>query len=71
MHFPFVESIMKELGNNCTFFLVEYPLVPKVNHDELFDIVESVYEKIALKCENEKLVLMGDSAGGGMALILA
>lgn len=68
-HFQFAASIIKATGS-CTFILPEYPLVPYVSHEELFSIIESVYRQSVSERSSQKIVLMGDSAGGGIAFIL-
>lgn len=70
-NFDFSNSVLREIGRPSSLVLVEYPLVPNVAHDTLFEIVESVYRQTVLLYPNRKIVIIGDSAGGGMALVLA
>jgi acetyl esterase/lipase len=49
---------------NVNVLVPVYPLAPKHDVNEAFDAVIPLYEKLILK---DKLILMGDSAGGGFA----
>lgn len=75
-HFDTVAKVMKALKVPSAFVLPEYPLVPNVTHESLFDLIEENYRQVLSNmmdsaAKDQKIVLMGDSAGGGMALILA
>lgn len=48
-----------------------YPLAPFHTVEENYDIMMKLYEKVSLENGNKKMVLMGDSAGGGYSLALA
>lgn len=48
----------------------DYPLTPKYNYKDVFEMVEPLYEEITKKVDTSQLVIMGDSAGGGLALAL-
>lgn len=47
-----------------------YPLIP-ATHKESYDLLTDLYKEIIEKHPNSKIVSMGDSAGGGLALGLA
>ena len=47
-----------------------YPKAPKYNHEKSFDFIVSVY-KTRLQKGAPRLLLMGDSSGGGFALSLS
>ncbi len=68
-HWKFLENIVEETG--ATIILPDYPLTPKYHYKDVFDMIVPLYEKIELSinCE-EELILMGDSAGGGISLAL-
>lgn len=68
-HWKFLENIVQETG--ATIILPDYPLTPKYHYKDVFDMIVPLYEKIELSinCE-EELILMGDSAGGGISLAL-
>ena len=46
-----------------------YPLAPKYNYENAFEIMEDSYESLIKENEdNKKIIFMGDSAGGGLVL---
>ncbi len=55
----------------CEVYVPMYPLTPESDCRELFSMIEDCYHKIALDKDIEKMVLMGSSVGGGLALSLA
>lgn len=65
-HWQFLEEIVDETG--MTLILPDYPLTPKNTYKAVFNMIEPLYTEIIEKVGKEKLVLMGDSAGGGIAL---
>lgn len=67
-HFKFLEKIAKD--TKYTIIMPDYPLTPKYTYDDVFDMVVPLYKEIMSKIENNDLILMGDSAGGGLALAL-
>lgn len=68
-HWVLIDSIMKEVPCKTTF--VDYPLAPEHKCKENVSAMMDVYNKLFKKCDNQKIVLMGDSAGGGLALVMA
>lgn len=48
-----------------------YPLAPKHDYDEAYDLVKSLYAGMVSRYGADGVVLMGDSAGGGFAAGLA
>lgn len=66
-HWNFLNKIIEE--TNATIILPDYPLAPKNNYKDVFEMVEPLYEDILKSTQN--LIVMGDSAGGGIALALA
>ncbi len=67
-HFKFLEKIAKD--TKYTIIMPDYPLTPKYTYDDVFDMVVPLYKEIISKIDNNDLILMGDSAGGGLALAL-
>ena len=65
-HWQFLEEIVDRTG--MTLILPDYPLTPKNTYKEVFNMIEPLYKEIIEKIGNDKLIFMGDSAGGGMAL---
>ena len=67
-HWDFVEKIVNESGSMV--ILPDYPLVPKYNYTDVFDMVVPLYKEIINRIDTKNLVVMGDSAGGGLGLAL-
>ena len=67
-HWNFIERLIQ--NTSYTVIIPDYPLTPKNNYKDVFEVIEPLYKEIIEKVEPENLILMGDSAGGGMALAL-
>lgn len=65
-HWDFLENIVKDTG--YTVIMPDYPLTPKYHYQDVYDMVEPLYKEIVESVGNENVILMGDSAGGGLAL---
>ena len=65
-HFDFLEKIVKD--TKYTIIMPDYPLTPKYTYDDVFDMAVPLYKEIISKIDYNDLILMGDSAGGGLAL---
>jgi acetyl esterase/lipase len=68
-HWKFLAKLAGEL--NCTITIPIYHLAPKHQYQEAFDLLLPVYQELTARVSPKDMVLMGDSAGGGMALALA
>ena len=67
-HWDFIEKIVNDTG--ATVILPDYPLTPKYNYKDVFNMVVPLYKEIITQVEPRELILMGDSAGGGLSLAL-
>ena len=67
-HWQFLEDLVND--SKMTLILPDYPLTPKYTYKDVFNMIEPLYRKIVKEVGAENLILMGDSAGGGMALAL-
>ncbi len=67
-HWDFLEKVINDTG--ATVILPDYPLTPKYNYQDVFKMIEPLYKEIINKVNPDNLIVMGDSAGGGMALAL-
>ena len=65
-HWDFLEKIVQDTG--YTVIMPDYPLTPKHNYKDVYNMVEPLYKEIIEKVGKENLMIMGDSAGGGLAL---
>lgn len=68
-HWRFLSMIVKE--TNCTITAPDYPLAPRYNYKTAFTMLSLLYEQILGSVQPHNIILMGDSAGGGLALALA
>ncbi len=66
-------STMNRLANeaNATIVMPIYPLAPFHTTEENYETMVALYEQVCRENEGKKIILMGDSAGGGYALALA
>lgn len=67
-HWKFCKDLIEETG--FRMIVPDYPLAPKYNYQEVFSMLEPVYEQVAEKYGAENIILLGDSSGGGVALAL-
>lgn len=65
-HWEFIEKIVKDTG--MTAIIPDYPLTPRYNYEDVFNMVEPLYKEIVEKVGGDNLIIMGDSAGGGISL---
>jgi acetyl esterase/lipase len=68
-HWQFAAKIISE--THCTFILPDYPLAPSDTYEEAFVMLDAIYCDLLSKTNAGNIILMGDSAGGGLALALA
>ncbi|WP_379127142.1 alpha/beta hydrolase fold domain-containing protein [Paenibacillus sp. sgz500958] len=69
LHWDFIADMVEKVG--CTVTVPMYPLAPKYGHADAFGMLVPLYQIVAAKTPYEDIVIMGDSAGGGMSLALA
>lgn len=68
-HWKFISKLAERTGFEV--WAPDYPLSVTNSAEDVFKFLVPVYQKLLGKYEPENIVLMGDSAGGGMALALA
>lgn len=68
-HWEFLGKMIDAL--QCTVTVPIYPLAPKHQYREVFDMIVPLYQQIISDKKLEDVVIMGDSAGGGLSLSLA
>ena len=68
-HWNFLEKVVNDTG--ATIILPDYPLTPKYTYKDVFTMITPLYKEIIEEVDINNLILMGDSAGGGMSLALA
>ena len=67
-HWFLIGAMIQKL--NCTVIVPDYPLVPEHDVNDVFDFMLAVYKDTIKTIDRGHLCIMGDSAGGGMALAL-
>ena len=68
-HWAFFKDIINDTG--ATIVVPDYPLAPEHTYLQVFKFMEPLYKEIIEKInENTEFILMGDSAGAGLALAL-
>ncbi|MDU0200439.1 alpha/beta hydrolase fold domain-containing protein [Paenibacillus sp. MAH-36] len=69
LHWEFIAYLIDSL--HCTVTVPMYPLAPAHSHKDVFEMLVPLYRQVYADVEERDLVVMGDSAGGGMSLALA
>lgn len=67
-HWEFIEKLVED--TKATVIMPDYPLTPKYNYKDVFEMVDPLYKEIIDKVDANNLIVMGDSAGGGLGLAL-
>ncbi len=67
-HWEFLSNLANDTSS--TIIMPDYPLGPKHNYEDVYKMVEPFYNKLIERVSTKDLVIMGDSAGGGLALAL-
>ena len=68
-HWRFISNLVSDL--RCTVIAPDYPLTPERQVGDVFEMVFPLYEELLAAAGASNLIVMGDSAGGGMGLALA
>lgn len=66
-HISFCDRLAKKISG--TVFAPVYPLAPNHTYDETYEIVENLYRHLLTM--DKPIVIMGDSAGGGLSAAFA
>ncbi len=69
LHFNLIKKLINQ--SHATISFVDYPLAPEACVDETLSMSMESYEYLLSKYPSDEFILMGDSAGGGLALALA
>ncbi|MBO7319470.1 MAG: alpha/beta hydrolase [Clostridia bacterium] len=68
-HWRIINKLSQEV--NCPVLMPVYPKTPEYTCEESYEIVMKFYLDCVATKDVKKLVFMGDSSGGGMALVMA
>jgi len=69
LHWHFLKDLIA--NTQCSITAPDYPLAPKHTYKEVLEMMVKLYRKLLQTVHPDDLILMGDSAGGGLALALA
>ena len=67
-HWTFFKDVINE--TKATIIAPDYPLTPENTYLQVFKMMEPLYKKIVEKINDKQFILIGDSAGAGLALSL-
>ena len=68
-HWRFLTGLAEHAG--CAVIAPDYPLAPTHYYADAYLMLTELYRQLAFGEEHRKIILMGDSAGGGLALGLS
>ena len=68
LHWRFIEKLVRE--TNALVIAPAYRLAPFATYKEAFDLIVPLYKKYCAEHPEKKIIMMGDSAGGGLSLAL-
>lgn len=66
MHWRLVNKLIR--ATKSTFILPDYPLAPEADCEDVYGWLDEVRAELISRHPGQRLVFMGDSAGGGLAL---
>lgn len=67
-YWNFITQVAKDTG--YLLIVPDYPLTPNYNYEDVFAFMNPLYTEIVKQVPKDKLILLGDSAGGGLSLAL-
>ena len=65
-HWNLMEKLISKSG--ATIVVPDYPLTPEASCEATYDFIEGLFTKLITEYPTKRIVFMGDSAGGGLAL---
>lgn len=68
-HWRFVSRLVSQVG--CTVTVPIYPLAPDYQYDKTQAVIAATYDRFLADTDPARQVVMGDSAGGALTLVLA
>jgi acetyl esterase/lipase len=66
LHWSLLKKILNKISSRIS--IVDYPLAPENNYKNTFEMLSKAYEYIIGQYSKDEIIIMGDSAGGGLAL---
>lgn len=68
-HWRFLAGLVERSG--CSVMAPDYPLAPEYSYVDAYRLLVPLYRELVTEKYHRKIILMGDSAGGGLILGLA
>lgn len=68
IHYDFINKLIDEL--KIQVIIPDYPLAPSYTYQKTIQMIEESYFSVLQEYPDHQIILMGDSAGGGLALAL-
>ena len=65
-HWSLIEKLISK--TSATIVVPDYPLTPEASCKETYDFIEGLFTRLITEYPAKRIVFMGDSAGGGLAL---
>jgi len=65
-HWSLIEKLTRK--THATIIVPDYPLTPEASCKETFDFIEDLFTGLIAEYPAKRIVIIGDSAGGGLAL---
>lgn len=65
-HWDFVNLLLK--NTSARIIIPDYPLAPQFSYKEVYQFIEIVYKRLIDVYPTKDILLIGDSAGGGLSL---
>ncbi len=65
-NWAFAEGLLEK--TNATFVIPDYPLAPHSTFEQAYEYLDELYEELISQHSPENITIMGESAGGGLAL---
>jgi len=65
-HWCLIEKLISKTG--ATIVVPDYPLTPEAGYKETYVFVEAIFTRLIAEHPDKRIVFIGDSAGGGLAL---
>lgn len=69
LHLKLTDDLADRLDANIC--IVDYPLAPEYHVQDAISVVKQAYEDLRKEADVKEVVVVGDSAGGGLSLALA
>jgi len=65
-HWRLIEKLISK--TSAAIVVPDYPLTPEASYKETYDFIEGLCTRLTAEYPDKRIVFMGDSAGGGLAL---